>query len=396
MGEANEGRRRSSKAMENLSLQMEKYPKDLLQRFMCCSAKQSQYTEAREEESEEIELNLGLSLGGRFGVDKSVKSTKLMRSSSVVGTMPLVREDVRSSTTPPAPAPYPTTAMTTLMRTSSLPTETEEQWRKRKELQTLRRLEAKRRRSEKQRSSKSAERESSAAAGAEEERRETVNSTASPPPSFGLPSWPASIGTNTTTTRQVVLGDMLAKGNKVGFQGNPFGQPSSQGSTDSQGGGSSSGMSELESKPFQGTSSFGETRSPASNHLSQQDRSNQDSKGSSGTTKPTENVVIRTSRAEAPENPPKKSDTAGQNRRREIGTNSVEDMPCVFAKGDGPNGRRIDGILYRYGKGEEVRIMCVCHGNFLSPAEFVKHAGGGDVAHPLRHIVVNPSPTPFL
>lgn len=85
-----------------------------------------------------------------------------------------------------------------------------------------------------------------------------------------------------------------------------------------------------------------------------------------------------------------------ENRGKEIGTNAMEDMPCVFTKGDGPNGRRIEGILYKYGKGEEVRIMCVCHGSFLSPAEFVKHAGGGDVDHPLRHIVVNPSGASFL
>lgn len=72
------------------------------------------------------------------------------------------------------------------------------------------------------------------------------------------------------------------------------------------------------------------------------------------------------------------------------------DMPCVSTRGDGPNGKRIQGFLYRYRKGEEVKIVCVCHGSFLSPAEFVKHAGGGDVAHPLRHIVVCTSPSPFL
>ncbi|KAF5185390.1 Ninja [Thalictrum thalictroides] len=76
---------------------------------------------------------------------------------------------------------------------------------------------------------------------------------------------------------------------------------------------------------------------------------------------------------------------------REAGMKVMEEMPCVSTKGDGPNGRRIEGFLYRYKKGEEVRIVCVCHGSFLTPAEFVKHAGGGDVAHPLRHIVVTPS-----
>ncbi|GKV08852.1 hypothetical protein SLEP1_g20423 [Rubroshorea leprosula] len=78
---------------------------------------------------------------------------------------------------------------------------------------------------------------------------------------------------------------------------------------------------------------------------------------------------------------------------KEAERNILEDMPCVSTTGDGPDGKRIEGFLYRYGKGEEVRIVCVCHGSFLSPAEFVKHAGGGDVEHPLKHIVVNPSPS---
>ena len=69
----------------------------------------------------------------------------------------------------------------------------------------------------------------------------------------------------------------------------------------------------------------------------------------------------------------------------------MQEMPCVCTKGL-PNGRKIEGFLYKYRKAEEVRIVCVCHGSFLTPAEFVKHAGGGEVANPLRHIVVNPIP----
>jgi hypothetical protein len=67
----------------------------------------------------------------------------------------------------------------------------------------------------------------------------------------------------------------------------------------------------------------------------------------------------------------------------------MQEMPCVCTKGL-PNGRKIEGFLYKYRRAEEVRIVCVCHGSFLTPAEFVKHAGGGEVANPLRHIVVNP------
>lgn len=89
--------------------------------------------------------------------------------------------------------------------------------------------------------------------------------------------------------------------------------------------------------------------------------------------------------------PPKLDPTRSISGTGEMVRNLLADMPCVSTKGDGPHGKRIDGFLYRYKKREEVRIVCVCHGNFLTPAEFIKHAGGGDVEHPLRHIVVNPS-----
>ncbi|KAM1722394.1 hypothetical protein ACFX11_021118 [Malus domestica] len=390
MGEANEWRRR---AMENLSLEMDKYPRDLLQRLMCSRSNDAttrlQYADANEEEeSDELELNLGLSLGGRFGVDKSAKNT-LIRSTSIAGTMPFVRDD-NDATAP--------TYTAGLMRTSSLPAETEEEWRKRKELQTLRRLEAKRRRSEKQRNSRT-EKEGGSV---EEEKCELEgsigpnsggvrgNRTAGPP--FGLPSWVAA-----AVARQAASGGgggvganalVKLKGeNLSGLQG--FGRrPNSQGSAESLGG-SSSGMSELESKPLQGTSGCSEARSavPSSNQLLQE-RSNQDyAVGTSGTR--TADDASKTPKPDI-ENPSKKP-SSQENSERETRRNAMEDMPCVFTIGDGPNGRKVEGILYRYGKGQEVRIMCVCHGSFLSPAEFVKHAGGSDVAHPLRHIVVNPA-----
>ncbi|KAK9282172.1 hypothetical protein L1049_005084 [Liquidambar formosana] len=72
-------------------------------------------------------------------------------------------------------------------------------------------------------------------------------------------------------------------------------------------------------------------------------------------------------------------------------TLSLAQMPCVSTTGNGPNGKTVTGFLYRYTKSEEVSIVCVCHGNFFSPAEFVEHAGGVDVTHPLRHITVVPS-----
>eukprot|EP00268_Persea_americana_P032294 TRINITY_DN316_c1_g1_i1.p1 TRINITY_DN316_c1_g1~~TRINITY_DN316_c1_g1_i1.p1 ORF type:complete len:481 (+),score=89.38 TRINITY_DN316_c1_g1_i1:256-1698(+) len=69
-------------------------------------------------------------------------------------------------------------------------------------------------------------------------------------------------------------------------------------------------------------------------------------------------------------------------------TPSLPRMPCVSTTG--PNGKTITGLLYRYTK-TEVSIICLCHGSSFSPEEFVKHAGGTDVSHPLRHIVVVPS-----
>ncbi|XWS64179.1 hypothetical protein CRYUN_Cryun06bG0164200 [Craigia yunnanensis] len=372
MGEASENRRSSSsKEMNNLSLQIEKYPRDLLQRFMSSETQASTRSEGEEgEEEEEVELNLGLSLGGRFGVDKNAK--KLTRSSSIAGSIPIFRED--DANTPPL-VPYPT-----LIRASSLPTETEEEWRKRKELQTRRRMEAKRRRSEKQRSSKE---KTEVNLLKEEKQAGRANNIRVGPP-FGLQSWAA-------VARQVILGggsEVVGVKGKGGGSAAAFSQgpvlPCPQRSIESQGG-SSSSISEMENKALQGASSCGEAGSSGST-LSFQEQGNQEAMGSSGT-KASE--TCRASRLEV-----ETLCKTVENRGKERGT--MEDMPCVFTKGEGPNGERIEGILYKYGKGEEVRIMCVCHGNFLSPAEFVKHAGGGDVDHPLRHIVVNPSSASLL
>lgn len=89
------------------------------------------------------------------------------------------------------------------------------------------------------------------------------------------------------------------------------------------------------------------------------------------------------------ENPSPRLEPAGS-KDEETLKNLISNMPCVSTR-DGPDGKRINGFLYRCKNGEEVKIICVCHGDFFSPAEFVKHGGGGDVEHPLRHIVINPS-----
>uniref|UniRef100_A0A5B7BPR9 Ninja-family protein n=1 Tax=Davidia involucrata TaxID=16924 RepID=A0A5B7BPR9_DAVIN len=95
-------------------------------------------------------------------------------------------------------------------------------------------------------------------------------------------------------------------------------------------------------------------------------------------------------RAETEEKNPSKKIKASNGGMQDIGMELImKQMPSVTTTGDGPNGRRIEGFLYKYMKGH-VSIVCVCHGNFLSPAEFVEHAGGSEVANPMKHINVLP------
>lgn len=87
------------------------------------------------------------------------------------------------------------------------------------------------------------------------------------------------------------------------------------------------------------------------------------------------------------ENPCKKAKVS-QNGFEDNGIDLMKQMPTVTTRGDGPNGRMIEGFLYKYTK-EQVTIVCICHGSFFSPAEFVKHAGGKDVPNPMKHIGVS-------
>ncbi|XP_047962812.1 ninja-family protein AFP3-like [Salvia hispanica] len=243
--------------------------------------------DGEEEEEEELELSLGLSMNGRFGVDPMRK--RLKRSSSISN---LAFDEGRVEACVP------------LARTRSLPAEVEEEWRRRKEFQSMRRMAARKKRMEKLRNVRVQQKEISSSNGYE--------------------------------------------------------ISSSQGSIGSQG---SSGISDLD---FEGGTQKADVPPPTSRPS--QDQSEQEP--------PTRAASNRD--AKPPNPPPSK--------------NPMCEMPYVSTKGDGPNGHKIEGFLYRYKKGEEVRIVCVCHGMFLTPAEFIKHGGGGDVEHPLKHIVVNPFP----
>lgn len=96
--------------------------------------------------------------------------------------------------------------------------------------------------------------------------------------------------------------------------------------------------------------------------------------------------------AETEQERPSKKAKVSDNDTRDINTMNemMKLMPSVTTTGDGPNGKKIDGLLYRYKKGQ-VSIVCVCHGNFLSPSEFIKHAGGTDMVNPMKHINVLPA-----
>lgn len=382
MGEVGESGNRET---QRVSVQMNGLPGDLLQRVVAGNLFPRKFEEAASEETGEIELSLGLSLNGRFGVDPK-KAKMLTRSSSISDFMTPLRYQDRASTVLP---------ITALTRTCSLPMETEEEWRKRKELQTLRRLEAKRKRTAKQRSYKAARSRDRDRASLEENCEEDKVVEDKPPmgrngnhlqqPYLGMPSWTIGGFIPSKTERANGLGDGGLKGNTTPPPPPPPPlPPSSQGSVGSQR--SSSGISEFESQPMQvkGVNKCSEARSPASIQ-SLPGQSEQKPLISPGTPEKSGKVggVVA-------ENQPKKP-TISSRGVSEMARKVMEDMPCVSTTGDGPNGKKVDGFLYRYKKGEEVRIVCVCHGSFLSPAEFVKHAGGSDVAHPLRHIVVYPS-----
>ncbi|KAK2663261.1 hypothetical protein Ddye_001835 [Dipteronia dyeriana] len=347
-------------ARQHISMmQVSTTPRDLLHRFMNGNhlVGNKNQPQQREEKTEEIELSLGLSLNGRFGVDPT-RDQKFSRSSSIPDFMnpTTVKEDNNDDS---SAFVFPV-ACANLIRTCSLPTETEEDWRMRKELQTFRRMQAKRKRSEKQQRNYKIARQRSRAFGEEiDKKEESVNG------SKGAGGDDGAVVEGGLPPPAVVA----SQGSNVSSQASGF-----------------STISEFESHPSQGLNKCSEALSTSSIKSVTKSRQKLPPHPEAATTEKTGQFVAGDMENEAN----KRSDA--EKGVREAVMNVLDDMPCVSTKGDGPNGKRIEGFLCRYSKGEEVRIVCVCHGSFLSPAEFVKHAGGGEVAHPLKHIVVNPSP----
>ncbi|KAL3597044.1 hypothetical protein D5086_008681 [Populus alba] len=282
------------------------FPKDLLPRFIS-----GNHCNHKLNGEEDVELSLGLSLNGRFGVDPKAKKINKSRPSSIAADFvnPL-RENGNGSS-----FVVPNMESTNLSGTCSMPTETEEEWRKRKEMQSLRRMEAKRKRSEKQNFKAVKDKNR----GEEDDQSENGTTGNHHQKEF-LKSFNGLFGVaieGLLTQAEVAPPPLLL---------------TSQGTA-------SSGMTEFESQPVKGMNKCVESRSPVS----------------------------------------VQSLSESENGTKEAVRNVLEDMPCVSTKGDGSNGKRIEGFLYQYRKGEEVRIVCVCHGSFLSAAEFVKHAGDGQL-----------------
>ncbi|KAF8408218.1 hypothetical protein HHK36_007363 [Tetracentron sinense] len=307
MGDSKEG---GTSEVEQISMQINGFPRDLLQRLTARDHRPSEF-EGNTEDSGEIELNLGLSLGGCFGVDP--KEKKLIRSSSVAGFMTAPVREGDGVALLPVPCPP-------IMRTCSLPTETEEERRKRKEIQSLRRMEAKRKRSEKQRNFRAGKDRASLEGNCEEDKRAEEE------------------------------GLMVAVNLKGKVEGS-VGCPGFTGSVASVGshGSNSSGISEFESRPVRGLSNCTETRSPASVQ-SLPEQSEQKLQVTLGTTTTEKSGKFAGVEMENPSKKPKVIDSG----TRETERNVMEDMPCVSTRGDGPNGRRVEGFLYKYKKGEEV------------------------------------------
>nr|AGT15870.1 hypothetical protein SHCRBa_252_E12_R_390 [Saccharum hybrid cultivar R570] len=362
------------------------------------------------EQMEEVELSLGLSLGGRFGLDR--KGDKLPRSSSVAAMLtppvdvPAPRALPRTSSLPvlaeasevgrqqgqagwgscrdggglgvehaarlPASG-SPSSASSggdgqrlqgTLMRTSSLPAVIEaagnDEWKKRKEAQSLKRLEVKKKRIE---------------------RRNSLTCNTSKEAAGQIPEeMNAHADKLVSSDEAVVMNNENHSSGKHLVKGLP---PKYQATIASQ-----DSLSAVGKKPNSAFKAITKEHSPSSSVPSSD-----------------EAISNVTAASPPPSSLPPRTATLGSrgdqsilgraasraNSMGDVERRIMQEMPGVFTKGL-PNGNRVEGFLYKYKKGEDVRIVCICHGSFLTPSEFVEHAGAGKVDNPLRHIVVSPTP----
>lgn len=263
-----------------------------------------------------------------------------------------------------------------LPRTSSLPAGIEDEWRKRKEAQTLKRLEVKRKRIERRNSS-------NVSAEAVGHILEEMNATAS--------------ADRVESSDDPSMRNKQTEGNESHskVRRRSSGLPPTYQATVASQGSCLPGKLKRHNSAMKGTPSAEEqSLSPAVLPSSEGTKGILPAQSANNTVMATPSSSALAVRAAALGSRGEHQPASGRLAARARSMGDVErvmmqEMPCVCTKGL-PNGRKIEGFLYKYRRAEEVRIVCVCHGSFLTPAEFVKHAGGGEVANPLRHIVVNP------
>ncbi|KAL3813469.1 hypothetical protein ACJIZ3_014737 [Penstemon smallii] len=307
-----EGAEQNREKISN-SMRINGLSRDLLNRFMNHNRNpninEQQKGKLAQDENEELQLSLGLSMNGRFGVDPERKMLK--RSSSISNlTFAAAAAAVDDGSTPQARG-----VNAPLARTCSLPAEPEEDWRRRKETQLIKRM-------------KRMEKLKTVRGGGKE--------------------------------KENCSEDVSNNGN---VSGSVTPEKVDSGSIGSQKTGSSV-VSVFQNQQIDGENQGGEVKSPYAHSLPVAEV--QDENGSAVTIEAT------------PEDPSKVN---------EMLNSALLDMPYVSAR---INNKKIEGFLYNYKRGEQLKIVCVCHGMFLTPAGFLKHGGGGDVENPLKHIIVSP------
>ncbi|XP_072992543.1 ninja-family protein 6-like isoform X2 [Typha latifolia] len=320
--------------LQRLSSRSERRPRDLLRRFASNSSIGDQL-EATGGDSDEIELSLGLSLNGCFGVDP--KGKKLVRSSSIASLSLLSREKEFMVATGP------------LVRTSSLPAETDEEGRKRMELLSLKRLEAKRKRLERKNSIKSG-------SGKGEEDLDGFRAAA----------------TVAVKVRKLEVGiingcdDKSLGGNLFGGKVNGVSPPRSLRAPPPPPPQPVTGFPPISqiSIGSQGSNSFG--ISDFDTPQGQGINANRFSSSTEARSPPTFQALPETTNHRKIATNPPPTPEGNQNqlwriagRANSMGVaekNMMEEMPCVSTKGDGPNGRKVEGFLYKYQKAEEATM----------------------------------------
>ncbi|KAL7161205.1 hypothetical protein ACSBR2_041790 [Camellia fascicularis] len=299
---------------------------------------------SKSSDSEQLDLNLGLSLGGCY-TQEIPKENPLIRSASLNHDLNALFENEGRG-------------FLSLSRSASMPTEAEHEVRKLKEFQAMKRMAAKKRLVEKHRHSRGG--------GSEEEKA---------PAEAQFSNWAVESASNNTALCRAI--EKL----KSNANTSPSPKLTIPVASRTMENGKSAHRANCRSTPaviFEKMINKKQVNTA---------NSHQDSMVSFRTIsngKPVEHA---------------KTEHERPSKKAKVSSNGVPDitmaemmrlMPSVTTTGDGPNGKKIEGFLYRYTKAE-VSIVCVCHGNFLSPAEFVKHAGGTEVVNPMKHINVLPA-----